>query len=97
MMKSITIDGKKIDVEEGKTVLEAALEAGIYIPNLCYHPDLSPTGACRLCIVEIEGWSGYPTACTTKVEDGMVIHTETEKLKRLRENIIWLILSEYPF
>ncbi len=54
-MIQITIDDQQLQVENGKTVLEAALDAGIYIPNLCYHPDLPPLGACRLCLVEIDG------------------------------------------
>jgi NADPH-dependent glutamate synthase beta subunit-like oxidoreductase/ferredoxin len=96
-MIGLTIDGKTIEVEAGKTILEAGLQTGIYIPNLCYHPDLSPTGACRLCIVEIEGRKGLPTACSTLVEDGMVVHSNTKKVQELRKDIIWLILSEYPF
>jgi len=96
-MAIITIDGKRTEVKEGKTILEAGLQEGIYIPNLCYHPNLSPTGACRLCIVEIEGRRGFPTSCTTLVEDGMVIHSNTKKLQEMRKNIMWLLLSEYQF
>jgi len=95
-MIRLTIDDKEIEVEPGKTVLEAALQAGIYIPNLCYHPDIPPVGACRLCIVEIEGMKGTPTACTTTVKEGMVVHTNTPKVQELRKNLIWLILSEHP-
>ena len=95
-MIRLTIDDKKIEVEPEKTVLEAALQAGIYIPNLCYHPDLPSVGACRLCIVEIEGMKGTPTACTTTVKEGMVVRTNTPKVQELRKNLIWLILSEHP-
>ncbi len=95
-MIKLSIDGKVTEVEEGKTVLEAALQAGIYIPNLCYHPDLPFTGACRLCLVEIEGREGFPTACTTKVLEGMVVHTDTARIQELRQNVVWLILSEHP-
>lgn len=95
-MIELQIDGKTIKTREENTVLVAALKAGIYIPNLCYHPDLAPLGACRLCIVEIEGVKGIPTACTTLVKDGMVVYTDTEKLRNLRRNILWLILSEHP-
>ena len=91
----ITIDGKKIETENGKTVLEAALKSGIYIPNLCYHPDISPVGACRLCIVEIEGFNGYPASCTTKVREGMSLRTNAPEILELRKNIMWLILSEH--
>jgi len=95
-MIRLNINGKKIETEAGKTVLEAALQAGIYIPNLCYHPDTSPTGACRLCIVEIDGIDDFPTACMMIAKEGMVVHTNTEKIQEYRENIVWLILSEYP-
>lgn len=95
-MIALIIDGKKIATEAGKTVLEAALEANLYIPNLCYHPALSPAGACRLCIVEIEGLKGFPASCTTYVKEGMVVHTNTPRIQEIRRNIIWLILSEQP-
>jgi len=94
-MIDLIIDGKKIKTEPGKTVLEAALEAGIYIPNLCYHPDLPVTGACRLCIVEIEGMKGFPASCATIAKQGMAVHTNTPELRELRKNNVWLILSEY--
>ena len=95
-MINLTINNTKIKVKEGRTVLEAALDAGIYVPNLCYHPDISPIGACRLCIVEIDGMRGFPTSCTTTVRDGMVVHTNTPRVQELRKDIIWFILSEHP-
>jgi len=95
-MIKINIDGKEIETQAGKSVLEAALEAGIYVPNLCYHPDLTSTGSCRLCIVKIDGMRGLPTACTTKVQEGMVVHTDTERLGELRKDLVWLLLSQYP-
>lgn len=95
-MIKLIINGRKIEAEAGNTVLEAALRAGIYIPNLCYHPDLPPIGACRLCIVEIEGMEDIPTACTTPIKDGMIVHTDTPRIQELRKNIMWLILSEHP-
>ena len=61
----LTIDGQSVKTQEGATVLEAAQQAGIYIPTLCYHPSLTPSGSCRMCIVEIEGMRGFVTACTT--------------------------------
>ena len=73
----LSIDGVEVSVEKGATVLEAARAAGIYIPTLCYDPDLEPYGGCRLCIVEIENTRGLPTACTTPAEDGMVVRTST--------------------
>ncbi len=95
-MITLKIDDKKLLVKKGTTVFEAALQNNLYIPNLCYHPDLSPIGACRLCVVEIEGMKGFPTACTTEARERMVVHTNTTKLQEFRKNIIWFILSEYP-
>jgi len=95
-MIKLIVNAREIEAEAGNTVLEAALGAGIYIPNLCYHPDLPPIGACRLCIVEIEGMEDIPTACTTPIKDGMIVHTDTPRIQELRKNIMWLILSEHP-
>ncbi len=93
---SLTIDGKNVAVEKGATVLQAARSAGIYIPTLCYHPDLQPYGGCRLCIVEIENMRGLPTACTTPAADGMKVSTNTSQLQELRRAFLQLILSEHP-
>jgi len=95
-MIQISINDQQLQVEKGKTVLEAALDAGVYIPNLCYHPDLPPLGACRLCLVEIDGMRGLPPSCTTYVSEGMVIRTNTPQLQEFRKNIIWLLLSDHP-
>ena len=95
-MIQITIDDQQLQVENGKTVLEAALDAGIYIPNLCYHPDLPPLGACRLCLVEIDGMRGLPPSCTTYVSEGMMVRTNTPQLQEFRKNIVWLLLSDHP-
>src|SRR4030042_2276199 len=76
---TLTIDGKKVEAPKGVTVLEAALGADIYIPTLCYDSDLKPYGACRLCVVEIEGMRGIVSSCTTPAADKMVVHTETTK------------------
>ena len=95
-MIKLTIDGKTIEVEEGKTVLEAAQQGDIYIPTLCAHPDLPPYGACRMCIVEIEGVRGYPPSCTTPVSNGMVVKTDTPVIKQFRLDVLELILSQHP-
>ena len=95
-MIKIKINGKNIPTHSGKTIFEAATDAGIYIPNLCYHPDLAPIGACRLCIVEIKGVRGLPTSCTTEAQEGMVIKTNTPEIQDLRKKVLWLILSEHP-
>ena len=78
----LNINGQEVETEKGKTVLDAALDEGIYIPHICHHPDLNSVGACRLCIVEIEGTPGLPTSCTTPAEDGMVVKTKTVKIPR---------------
>ncbi len=95
-MARIVINGKTLEVEENKTILSAALQSDIYIPHLCYHPDLRHTGACRLCIVEIEGVRGFPVSCATVVRDGMSIKTDTEEIKKIRKNLVWLLMSSYP-
>ena len=93
---SLTIDDKPVTVKNGATVLEAAQEADIYIPTLCAHPDLIPFGGCRLCITEIEGMRGFPPTCTTPATEGMVVHTNTERVNNLRRNILELLLTEHP-
>jgi len=91
----LTIDGKKVTAEPGQTVLEAALANGIDIPNLCYDQRLSPAGACRLCLVEIEGERGLHTACTRQASDGMVVYTETDEIRELRKTVLELLISEH--
>lgn len=92
---SIILDGKPCEIEPGLTILEAAKRSGVYIPTLCTHEHLSPYGACRLCIVEVEGMKGFPTACTTPVQDGMVVGTGTDRVRRLRLEILRLTLSQH--
>ncbi len=92
----VIIDGKELEVEKGKTILQAARESGIYIPTLCYHERLKPNVSCRICIVEVEGYDKPVTSCNTLVEDGMVIHTNTKKLNDLRKEYLKLILSYHP-
>ncbi|MEW6161802.1 MAG: formate dehydrogenase subunit alpha [Nitrospirota bacterium] len=93
---TLTINGRQVSAKKGVTVLEAAQEAGIYIPTLCHHPSLKSFGGCRMCVVEIERMRGFPTACTTPAEDKMVIKTDTSQLQGLRRNILELILTEHP-
>ncbi|MBU2574441.1 MAG: sulfide/dihydroorotate dehydrogenase-like FAD/NAD-binding protein [Elusimicrobia bacterium] len=92
----LTIDGRVVAAKKGQTVLDCAGENGILIPHLCSHPVLPPFGACRLCLVEIEGMRGYPTSCSTPAEEGMVVRTGTEALKNLQRNILSLIILEHP-
>jgi formate dehydrogenase alpha subunit len=92
----LTIDGEEVKAEAGMTVLEAAQEAGIYIPTLCADADLKPYGGCRLCIVEIEKIRGFPTACTTPVTEGMVVRTNTDAVNEIRRAVVELLLSDHP-
>lgn len=95
-MALITINGKRLEVPEGKNILNCALEAGIYIPHLCHHPNLTEIGSCRMCIVEVEGEEGLVPSCTLKAKEGMVIHTESEEIKRLRMLALELLLTGHP-
>lgn len=92
---SISIDGYPLEVEIGKSILSAALEAELYIPHLCHHPDLPDIGECRLCVVEIQGCAEIKTSCTTLVEEGMIIHTKTEKLNAMRRLSMELMLANH--
>ena len=91
-----TIDGVEVPFTEGQTILEAARGAGIGIPALCAHEGLEPFGACRQCVVRVEGMKGFPVSCSTAASDGMVIHSDDEEVLRLRRNVMKLILSEHP-
>lgn len=92
----LTIDNKEIEAQEGQSVLAAALEAGIYIPHLCHHPELTPVGACRLCVVEIEGLEDIVTSCTTPAEDGMVVDTKSDRIEKVRRMAMELMLAGHP-
>ena len=92
----LTIDGITVIAKEGETILECALRHNILIPHLCTHGSLLPFGACRLCMVEIEGMPGYPTSCTTPAAEAMVVQTNTTALQNLRRNILALMMLEHP-
>jgi formate dehydrogenase beta subunit len=92
----LVIDGRELNVQEGQTVLDAALEAGIYIPHLCKHPDLEAVGGCRLCSIEVEGQDVPVPACMTKVTDGMVVKIHGEKAEKVRRMSMELILATHP-
>lgn len=93
---TLTINGESIEAVKGSSVLETCRAAGVHIPTLCYDPRLEAYGGCRLCIVEIEGMRGYPTSCTTKVAEGMVVRTESPELTRLRRTVVELLVSDHP-
>jgi NADH-quinone oxidoreductase subunit G/NADP-reducing hydrogenase subunit HndD len=92
-MVNITINNKKIQVPEGTTILNAAKQAGIDIPVLCYHPDLDIKANCRICVVEVEGARTLQTACSTRVWEGMAVRTNTPKVRQARKIIVELILA----
>ncbi len=91
----LIINGRTVDAHSGQSILDAALNAGIFIPNLCYHPDLEPLGACNLCVVEIAGRDGIHPACSTPAENGMEITTETEQLNKVRRMSMQLMLTDH--
>jgi formate dehydrogenase alpha subunit len=94
-MPTVIIDGRTVEARAGQTVLEVARAAGITVPTLCYHPDLSVVGSCRLCLVEVEGLRAPVPACATPAGDGMVIRTETPALARSRRFVLELLLRHY--
>jgi formate dehydrogenase alpha subunit len=92
---NLVIDGVQISASEKITILEAALANGIYIPHICYHPDLKPVGICRLCMVEIDG-KRLDVSCKTPVQEGMRVRTETEELTKIRRVAVELLLANHP-
>jgi formate dehydrogenase major subunit len=95
-MVRLTIDGMQISVPEGTSVMRAAAEAGVKVPRLCATDSLDAFGSCRICLVEIEGRRGYPASCTTPVEEGMSVKTQTDHLAKLRRNVMELYISDHP-
>jgi formate dehydrogenase major subunit len=95
-MVTLTIDGKPVTVPEGTSIMRAAMEAGTQIPKLCATDMVDAFGSCRLCLVEIEGRAGTPASCTTPVMPGLVVHTQTDRLKKLRRGVMELYISDHP-
>lgn len=93
---TLEIDGVAVTVPEGTSVLRAAAEAGISIPKLCASDNLEAFGSCRLCVVEIEGRRGTPASCTTPVTPGMVVHTGSSKVRKIRKGVMELYISDHP-
>jgi formate dehydrogenase major subunit len=93
---TLEIDGAEITVPAGTSVMRAAADAGVRVPKLCATDMLESFGSCRLCLVEIEGRKGYPASCTTLVEPGMKVRTQTDKLARLRKGVMELYISDHP-
>ena len=94
-MINLTIDDQNVTVPEGTTILQAAKQAGIDIPTLCFLKDINEVGDCRMCIVEVEGRKGFATSCIQKVEEGMVVHTHTPNVLEARHVILDLIISNH--
>jgi formate dehydrogenase major subunit len=95
-MVTLEIDGVSVTVPAGTSVMRASAEAGIGVPKLCATDSLEPFGSCRLCLVEIEGRRGYPASCTTPVEAGMRVRTQSGKLGELRRGVMELYISDHP-
>jgi iron-only hydrogenase group A len=93
---NLTIDGKQVSVYEGTTIMNAAEQAGVKVPRLCYHPSLSIEGACRVCVVEVEGMSSLVASCAYPAENGMVIRTITPEIRDIRRDIVELLLDNHP-
>jgi NADH-quinone oxidoreductase chain G len=93
---TLTVDGKKLTVPAGTLLIEACKSTGIEVPSFCYYPGLSLQGACRMCLVEVEKMPKLQTACTTPVAEGMVVTTESEKIKQARKSMIELLLANHP-
>ena len=94
-MVNLTIDGKQISVQENTTIMEAAAQNGIHIPKLCYLKDINEIAACRVCVVELEGKEKLITSCNNPAEDGMVIYTNSPKVRKHRKTTVELILSQH--
>lgn len=97
-MITFTINGKKVKANQGWTVLETAKEYGFYIPTLCHHPAVQPSGACRLCMVELrEGdWSKLVASCIYPVAEGLAVYTETPKVHNVRRWVLEMLLASCP-
>ncbi len=91
----VTIDGRAVEATKGQTVLDACRQHGIHVPTLCHDPRLEPYGACRLCLVQIEGMRGFPTSCTTRVAEGMQVTTDNDEIAGLRRSVVDLLLSDH--
>lgn len=93
---TLTVDGFEVTVPEGTSVMRASALAGIEVPKLCASDNMEAFGSCRLCVVEIEGRRGTPASCTTPVAEGMVVHTQSEKIRRIRKGVMELYISDHP-
>src|SRR3989454_9625545 len=95
-MPKLTVNGKEVEVPAGTNLIEAARRAGVEVPHYCYHPALSIAGQCRLCMVDIEKTPRPTIACNTPASDGMVVWTETDRVKETRKSIMEFHLINHP-
>ncbi len=95
-MVTLEIDGRSVTVPEGTSIMRAAMDANLKIPKLCATDTLNAFGSCRLCLVEIDGRKGTPASCTTPVAPGIVVHTQTERLQKIRKGVMELYISDHP-
>ncbi len=95
-MPRLIIDGKELEAPEGINLVEAAKIVGVKIPTFCYHPALSIVGQCRICLVEVEGIPKLQPGCATFVKEGMVVHTDTERVKKIRAQVMEFLLINHP-
>src|SRR5690349_4288489 len=93
---TLTIDGQKVTVAAGTSIMRAAMDTGIQVPKLCATDSVDAFGSCRLCLVEVQGRAGTPASCTTPVAPGMVVSTQTERLKQIRKGVMELYISDHP-
>ena len=94
-MVNLKIDGKELCVKEGTTIMKAAASAGIMIPHLCYLEGINEISACKVCVVEMQGKTKLMTACNNEVEEGMVLYTNSPKVRAVRRTNVELILSQH--
>src|SRR5690349_22641227 len=93
---TLEIDGRAVTVPAGTSVMRAAADAGVRVPKLCATESLEAFGSCRLCLVQIEGRRGYPASCTTIVEPGMKVRTQSDPLAKLRRGVMEMYISDHP-
>ena len=95
---SITLNGRAVEAQPGELLIEAAEHAGVYIPRFCYHPRMEPVGVCRMCLVEVEGPRGatLQPACYIRVNDGMSVNTESDKVKKAQDGVLEFLLANHP-
>ncbi|HEX3066268.1 MAG TPA: 2Fe-2S iron-sulfur cluster-binding protein, partial [Dongiaceae bacterium] len=96
MRVTLEIDGQSVSVPAGTSIMRAAMDTGLKIPKLCATDSVEAFGSCRLCLVEIEGRRGTPASCTTLVEPGMKVKTQTPRLAQLRKGVMELYISDHP-